>query len=51
MMRKLAHHKGPDLLEENRIQGLYPSKNCCQSFWTLKVKVELAVFNKKEGET
>lgn len=33
------------------IQGLYPVKNSCQSFWTLKAKIELAIFQeKKRGE-
>ena len=36
---------------ERRVQGLYEPQEADQSFWTLKVKVELAVFNKKEGET
>jgi hypothetical protein len=32
------------------IQGLYPEKNSCQSFWTLKAKIDLAVFRKETGE-
>jgi hypothetical protein len=42
-----------DLLEVNSIQGLYPVKGCCQSFWTLKARIELAVFReqKMKGES
>ena len=31
-------------VEDPEIQGLYPIGNCCQSFWTLKVLIELAKF-------
>jgi len=43
---------GPVFLEGREIQGLYPVKNSCQSFWTLKAKIDLAVFQeiKKKGE-
>jgi hypothetical protein len=37
-------------LEENIIQGLYPVKNSCQSFWFLLSKIELSVFKKQNGE-
>jgi hypothetical protein len=40
----------PVLLKENEIQGLYPFKNSCQSFWTLKAKIELAIFNDHKKE-
>jgi hypothetical protein len=33
-----------DMLKENNIQGLYPVKDCCTAFWTLKAKIELAIF-------
>jgi len=36
------------------IQGLYPVKDSCQSFWTLKALIELAEFRdhkKKEVKT
>jgi len=35
-------------IEQLEIQGLYPVKNSCQSFWTLKAKIELAVFQEKK---
>ena len=37
----------PEILE-NEIQGLFHSKGACQSFWSLKAKVELSVFRDKE---
>ena len=37
-------------LKKNTIQGLYPIKDCCQSFWALKAKIELAVFQIEKGE-
>ena len=42
----------PENLEKLEIQGLYHSENCCQSFWTLKAKIDLAIFqdHKKRGE-
>ena len=36
------------------IQGLYPVKNSSQSYWTLKAKIELAIFQdhkEKEAKT
>ena len=41
-------HNESVILKKNTIQGLYPEKNCGQSFWTLKAKIELAVFKKTE---
>jgi len=32
------------------IQGLYSFKDSCQSFWTLKAKIELAIFNDHKKE-
>ena len=36
----------------SEIQGLYPVKNAHQSFWYLKARIELSVFqdHKKRGE-
>ena len=44
-------HVGPEILEKE-IQGLYTSESACQSFWTLKARVELSTFKepKKENE-
>ena len=41
------------MLKENSIQGLYSVKNSHQSFWSLKAKIELAIFqeNKKREKT
>jgi hypothetical protein len=40
------------ILEKNSIQGLYSSENALQSFWSLKARVELAVFREhKKGDT
>ena len=36
-----------ELLKDREIQGLYAFKNSCQSFWTLKAKVELSVFQRQ----
>ena len=33
------------------IQGLYPVRNSHQSFWTLKAKIELAVFREERTVT
>ena len=37
---------------EREIQGLFSSKDSCESFWTLKAKVDLAIFREaqKRGE-
>ena len=35
---------------ERTIQGLYQPQGACQSYWTLKAKVELSVFNEPKGE-
>ena len=43
-------HVVPEILEKE-IQGLYTSESACQSFWTLKVKVELASYQKLEVKT
>jgi len=32
------------------IQGLYSFKDSCQSFWTLRAQIELAVFNDYKKE-
>jgi hypothetical protein len=39
-----------DMLKENSIQGLYSSKDAIQSFWSLKAKIELAVFKEHKKE-
>ena len=38
---------------EYEIQGLYMFKGSCQSFWSLKAKVELSIFqdHTEKGET
>ena len=55
MMKNLSLelHAEPDILETNEIQGLYPLKGCCASFWSLKVKVELSIFqdHTEKGES
>ena len=43
-MKKLAVGLQRREPENRRIQGLYPEKNCCQSFWTLKARIDLAIF-------
>ena len=54
MMKSLALElqcRELEVSELNEIQGLYPFKNSSQSFWTLKAKIELAVFKEhKKGE-
>ena len=35
---------------EREIQGLFSSKDSCESFWTLKAKVELSVFQDHRKE-
>ena len=51
MMKNLeVKHVGPEILKVKTIQGLYPEKNCCESFWTLKVKVDLAIFRDHRKE-
>ena len=42
--------KEPNFLEGRAIQGLYSAKDHCQSFWMLKVKVDLAVFQREVSE-
>ena len=32
------------------IQGLFAPESACQSFWTLKARVELSSFNEQKGE-
>jgi hypothetical protein len=32
-----------------KIQGLYPERNSCQSFWSLKAQVELAEFREPKN--
>lgn len=51
-MKKLDYesYRKIDFLESREIQGLYSFKACCESFWTLKARVDLAAFNKKKGE-
>ena len=45
MIKNFEHQRiSPEVLKVKTIQGLYPEKNCCESFWTLKVKVDLAIF-------
>ena len=56
MMKNLAlelQHNEPENLKKLEIQGLYHFENSCQSFWTLKAKIELSVFqdHKKEVKT
>jgi len=49
MTQKLTKRLG---VNNPEIQGLYPFKKSSQSFWTLKAKIELAIFNEhKKGET
>ena len=52
MMKNLALelHNEPENMEKLEIQGLYHSENCCQSFWTLKTKIELAIFQEHKKE-
>ena len=55
MMENLAlelQHNEPENLEKLEIQGLYHFENSCQSFWSLKAKIDLAIFqdHKKRGE-
>jgi len=40
-------------LEEKTIQGLHYVKGACESFWSLKAKIDLAIFreNKTEAKT
>ena len=35
---------------ERLIQGLFAPESACQSFWTLKARVELSSFNEQKGE-
>ena len=35
---------------ERTIQGLYQPQGACQSYWTLKVKVELSRYQEEKGE-
>ena len=52
MMKNLEfRHVEPEALKKRQIQGLFAPESACQSFWSLLSKVELAVFNKKDGET
>ena len=37
-------------LKENSIQGLYAPENAIQSFWTLKAKIETAIFQRTLSE-
>jgi hypothetical protein len=39
-----------DALKNNAIQGLYSVRGAHESFWSLKVKIELSVFKKQNGE-
>ena len=41
---------GLELLKYREIQGLYSFKNSCQSFWSLKAKIELAIFQREVSE-
>ena len=43
-------HNTPENLEKLEIQGLYHSENSCQSFWTLKAKIALAIFQERKKE-
>ena len=35
---------------ERLIQGLFKPQGACQSYWTLKVKVELSRYQEEKGE-
>lgn len=37
-------------LKKNSIQGLYAPENANQSFWTLKAKIETAIFQRTLSE-
>ena len=39
-----------NISENLAIQGLHDPQNAGQSFWSLKARIELAVFSKKEKE-
>ena len=53
-MKNLAidSHRESDALQSRAIQGLYSFKDCCQSYWTLRAKVELSIFQESQkGES
>jgi hypothetical protein len=39
-----------ELLKGRKIQGLYSARDCSESYWALKAKIELAVFQIEKGE-
>ena len=51
MMKNFEHQRiSPEVLKVKTIQGLYPEKNCCESFWTLKARMETSAFKEpKKG--
>ena len=51
MMKNLEfRHVEPEALKKRQIQGLFAPESACQSFWTLKARVELSSFNEEQGE-
>lgn len=46
---ELQHNESVNL-KKNTIQGLYSAKDCYESYWSLKARIDLATFQDKTKE-